>query len=46
MLTQVDPLGGPAISVALYWQQWNLRSPLLTEIADEIAAEAARVLEG
>ena len=39
-------LGAPAISVALYWQQWNLRSPLLTEIADEIAAEAARVLEG
>jgi len=38
-------LGGPPISVALYWQQWNLRSPLLTEIADEIAAEAARVLE-
>ena len=29
----------------LYWQQWNLRSPLLTEIADEIVAEAARVLE-
>ncbi|MGC5171339.1 LysR family transcriptional regulator ArgP [Microbacterium sp. DT81.1] len=39
-------LGGPPISVALYWQQWNLRSPLLSEIADEIAAEAARVLEG
>lgn len=39
------PLGGPSIPVALYWQQWNLRSPLLTEIADEIAAEAAAVLE-
>ncbi|HWI31867.1 MAG TPA: LysR family transcriptional regulator ArgP [Microbacterium sp.] len=37
-------LGDPVISVALYWQQWNLRSPLLSEIAEEIAAEAARVL--
>lgn len=37
-------LGGPSIPVALYWQQWNLTSPLLDEIAAEIASEAAQVL--
>lgn len=37
-------LEGPSVDVALYWQQWNLRSRLLDEIAAEIAAEAARVL--
>ena len=37
-------LEGPTVDVALYWQQWNLRSRLLDEIAAEIAAEAARVL--
>jgi LysR family transcriptional regulator (chromosome initiation inhibitor) len=37
-------LGGPAVDVALYWQQWNLRSPLLDAIADEIIAEGRRVL--
>lgn len=38
-------LGEPRIRVPLYWQQWNLRSPLLDAIAAEVAAEAARVLE-
>ena len=38
-------LGEPRIRVPLYWQQWNLRSPLLDAIAEEVAAEAARVLE-
>ncbi|MBO9627053.1 MAG: LysR family transcriptional regulator ArgP [Microbacterium sp.] len=38
------PLGGPTLRVALYWQQWNLRSALLDTIAAEIAAEARRVL--
>lgn len=38
------PLGGEAISVPLYWQQWNLRSALLDAIAAEIISEAARVL--
>ncbi len=38
------PLGGPTLRVALYWQQWNLRSALLDIIAAEIAAEARRVL--
>ncbi|MFS0895396.1 LysR family transcriptional regulator ArgP [Microbacterium sp. 179-I 3D3 NHS] len=38
-------LGGPALRVELYWQQWNLRSELLDTIAAEIAAEARRVLQ-
>jgi len=37
-------LGGPPTRVGLYWQQWNLRSPLLDAIAAEVAAEARRVL--
>ena len=37
-------LGGPPTRVPLYWQQWNLRSPLLDAIASEVAAEARRVL--
>ena len=37
-------LGGRPIDVPLYWQQWNLRSPLLDAIADEIVAEGRRVL--
>ncbi|MBN7794593.1 LysR family transcriptional regulator ArgP [Microbacterium esteraromaticum] len=37
-------LGEPRIRVPLYWQQWNLRSPLLDAIAAEVAAEASRVL--
>lgn len=37
-------LGGPPVDVPLYWQQWNLRSPLLDAIADEIVAEGRRVL--
>lgn len=37
-------LGGPPIDVPLYWQQWNLRSPLLDAVADEIVEEGRRVL--
>lgn len=37
-------LGGPPVDVPLHWQQWNLRSPLLDAIADEIVAEGRRVL--
>jgi len=33
-----------AIDVPLYWQQWNLRSPLLDAVADEVLAEARRAL--
>jgi LysR family transcriptional regulator (chromosome initiation inhibitor) len=38
------PLGGPPIDVPLYWQQWNLGSPLLDAIAEGITAEARRAL--
>lgn len=37
-------LGGPPVDVPLHWQQWNLHSPLLTAVADEVVAEARRVL--
>ncbi len=37
-------LGGPPTRVPLYWQQWNLRSPLLDAIAAEVAVEAQRML--
>lgn len=37
-------LGGPSIDVPLYWQQWNLGSPLLDAIAEGITAEARRAL--
>ncbi|WP_435746759.1 LysR family transcriptional regulator ArgP [Microbacterium sp. PMB16] len=39
-------LGGPTLRVKLHWQQWNLRSDLLDTIAEEVAAEATRVLQG
>lgn len=35
---------GEAVRVAHYWQQWNLRSLVLDAIADELIAEARRVL--
>lgn len=38
-------LGGPPMRVALHWQQWNLRSELLDEVAAEVAAEARERLE-
>lgn len=38
-------LGDPAIEVPLYWQQWNLRSPLLEAIATAVVAEGRRVLQ-
>lgn len=37
-------LGGPVVDVPLYWQQWNLTSPLLDAVADELVAEARTVL--
>ncbi|MFF2389233.1 LysR family transcriptional regulator ArgP [Agromyces sp. NPDC058104] len=33
-------LGGAPVGVPLYWQQWNLSSPLLDAVADELAREA------
>lgn len=41
---ELMPLGGPPIDVPLYWQQWNLRSPLLDAVAEAIIAEGRRVL--
>ncbi len=37
-------LGGDPLDVPLYWQQWNLTSPLLDEVADEVVDEGRRVL--
>ncbi|HET8779636.1 MAG TPA: LysR family transcriptional regulator ArgP [Agromyces sp.] len=37
-------VGGESIDVPLFWQQWNLRSPLLDAVADELADEAAQQL--
>ncbi len=37
-------LGGRPVDVPLYWQQWNLRSPMLDAVADAIVAEGRRVL--
>lgn len=37
-------LGGPPIDVPLYWQQWNLGSPLLDAIAEGITREARTAL--
>jgi LysR family transcriptional regulator (chromosome initiation inhibitor) len=37
-------LGGPPVDVPLYWQQWNLGSPLLDAIAEGITSEARRAL--
>lgn len=37
-------LGDDVVDVPLFWQQWNLRSPLLDAIAEELIGEARRVL--
>ncbi|MCC4909034.1 LysR family transcriptional regulator ArgP [Microbacterium sp. cx-59] len=37
-------LGGAPIDVPLYWQQWNIDSPLLRATADAVAAGARRAL--
>ncbi|MGI9824163.1 LysR family transcriptional regulator ArgP [Agromyces sp. Marseille-Q5079] len=37
-------LGGAPVDVPLYWQQWNLRSPLLDAVADALAEEASTAL--
>ena len=43
-LTGAVDLGGPTVSVPLFWQQWRVHSDLLGHVATEIAAEAARSL--
>lgn len=37
-------LGGAPVDVPLHWQQWNLRSPLLEAVADEVVEDGRRVL--
>lgn len=37
-------LGEPRLRVPLYWQQWNLRSPLLTAIRDAVVTAARAAL--
>ena len=37
-------LGGGPVDVPLYWQQWNLGSPLLDAIAEGITSEARTAL--
>ncbi len=39
-------LGTDPVDVPLFWQQWNLTSPLLDDIADEVVTEGRRVLTG
>ncbi|WP_394685025.1 LysR family transcriptional regulator ArgP [uncultured Microbacterium sp.] len=39
-------LGDDPIDVPLFWQQWNLTSPLLDEVADEVVDEGRRMLAG
>ncbi|WP_159499235.1 LysR family transcriptional regulator ArgP [Microbacterium sp. 18062] len=41
---RLERLGGAAIDVPLYWQQWNIESPLLAATVDAVAREAGRVL--
>ncbi|GGH36634.1 LysR family transcriptional regulator ArgP [Microbacterium album] len=38
-------LDGPAMRVPLYWQQWNLRSPLLEDIRAAVVEAARAALE-
>lgn len=38
-------LDGPRITVPLYWQQWNLRSPLLADIREAVVTAARAALE-
>lgn len=37
-------LGGRPVDVPLYWQQWNLSSPLLDAVAEALASEARTAL--
>lgn len=38
----IELVPGSAVTVPLYWQQWNLRSELLDVVADAVASAAAR----
>ena len=41
----VDLAPGRHLDVPLHWQQWNLRSGLIDAVAQEVRAEAQRVLD-
>lgn len=41
---ELVPLADDTVDVPLFWQQWNLRSRLLDLVAEEIVAQARRVL--
>jgi LysR family transcriptional regulator (chromosome initiation inhibitor) len=41
----VELVEGRGIPVALYWQQWNLRSPLLDAVAAEVLTAAREALD-
>ncbi|MCB2411636.1 ArgP/LysG family DNA-binding transcriptional regulator [Demequina sp. TTPB684] len=43
-MPQLVRLGGPSVTVPLYWQQWRVRSALLDRIAAAVAAAATRSL--
>ena len=40
----VELLPGVTLDLPLYWQRWNLRSPVLDRLSEVIAEEAARAL--
>ena len=40
----LERLEGDAIDVPLFWQQWNLSSPVMTAVADAVFAAAQREL--
>lgn len=42
---QLVGLGGPTVTVRLYWQQWRTHSNLLGEVAASIASEARAALD-
>jgi LysR family transcriptional regulator (chromosome initiation inhibitor) len=42
---EIVVLADDAIAVPLYWQQWDLRSPLLDRVARVVVDEARRVLD-
>jgi len=41
---EFERLEGDAIDVPLHWQQWNIRSALITAVADSVADEASAAL--
>ncbi|MGO3148259.1 MAG: LysR family transcriptional regulator ArgP [Leucobacter sp.] len=42
--TFVELVPGASLPLSLYWQRWNLKSPLIDQLSQIIAEEAARAL--